>query len=146
MTTVSFFDPDYLHDGKLTYSVIVARYEGRWVFVRHHDRTTWEIPGGHIEKNETPSDAASRELTEETGAKEFDLACVATYSVEKHGHTGFGRLYFAQVKALGSLADGTEIAELKLLDTIPVELTYPDIQPHLFRRVIEFVKDKGKVF
>jgi 8-oxo-dGTP pyrophosphatase MutT (NUDIX family) len=65
VTIVKFFDQDYIPDGRLTYSVIVARYGGRWMFVRHHDRATWEIAGGHIEENETPSYTARRELTEE---------------------------------------------------------------------------------
>ncbi len=145
MTRVSFFDPDFVPEGELTYSVIVARYDGRWILVRHHDRNTWEIPGGHIEKDEIPFNAACRELTEETGARGFDLKCVATYSVTKDGHTGFGRLFFAEITKHGTLAGNSEIAETILLDNLPDELTYPDIQPHLFRKVIEFVKNKGKV-
>ena len=145
MTIVKFFDPDYLPDGKLTYSVIVARYGSRWMFVRHHDRATWEIAGGHIEENETPSYTARRELTEETGAREFDLVCVATYSVEKEGHTGYGRLFFAEIKTRGTLEDNSEIAETILLDNLPEELTYPDIQPHLFRKVIEFLKSRERI-
>lgn len=142
MTTVKFFDPDYIPDGKLTYSVIIARYDGRWMFVRHHDRVTWEIAGGHIEENETPSETAERELTEETGAGKFDLMCVATYSVEEEGHAGYGRLFFAEITEHGTLADNSEIAETILLDNLPDELTYPDIQPRLFERVIEFLKSE----
>ncbi len=37
--------------------------------------------------------AAGRELAEETGAEEFKLHCVATYSVEKDGRMGYGRLF-----------------------------------------------------
>jgi len=145
VTTVKFFDPDYIPDGKFTYSVIVARYGGRWMFVRHHDRATWEIAGGHIEENETPSNTASRELTEETGAMEFDLVCVATYSVEKDGHTGYGRLFFAKIKIQGTLEDNSEIAETILMDTLPENLTYPDIQPHLFKKVTEFLKSRERI-
>ena len=49
MVKVEFYDTDYYPDGKLTYSVITARYKGSWILVRHRDRQTLEIPGGHIE-------------------------------------------------------------------------------------------------
>ena len=38
---------------------------------RHRERDTWEMQGGHIEANETPLEAARRELYEESGALEF---------------------------------------------------------------------------
>ena len=41
--------------------------------MRHKDRSTFEIPGGHIEDGEDYISCAKRELYEETGAKEFDL-------------------------------------------------------------------------
>ena len=111
MTLVKFYDVHYIPSGHLTYSVIVARHVGKWVFVRHNDRTTWEVPGGHIEEGESPDQAAARELNEETGATQFDLSCVATYSVEKNGSTGYGRLFFAEVTAIVPISDTSEIAE-----------------------------------
>ena len=39
---------------------------GEVVFVEHPERG-WEIPGGHLEENETPEEALMRELLEETG-------------------------------------------------------------------------------
>jgi 8-oxo-dGTP diphosphatase len=140
MTRVDFFNVDYVPEGILTYSVIAAIYKGEWLFVRHHDRATWEIPGGHIEDCESPYDAAGRELAEETGATEFDLECVATYSVEQKGRTGYGRLFFAEVHTLGTIPDLSEIAEVKLSDHLPENLTYPDIQPYLLTKVKEYLK------
>ncbi|MCU0460542.1 MAG: NUDIX domain-containing protein [Bacteroidales bacterium] len=142
MTKVNFFNTGYLPQSGLTYSVIAARYKGKWLFVRHCDRATWEIAGGHIEEGESPFHAAGRELTEETGAKEFDLECVATYSVEQEGRTGYGRLFFANVLKLGQIPDKSEIAEVKLMDHLPDDLTYPDIQPNLFAKVLEFLREK----
>jgi 8-oxo-dGTP diphosphatase len=51
MAIVSFHDILFEPSKGLIYSVIAARYAGKWIFVKHHDRLTWEIPGGHIEKN-----------------------------------------------------------------------------------------------
>src|SRR5450759_1503901 len=137
MTEVKFFDPLFEPVKELTYSVISARFGDKWIFVRHHKRTTWEIAGGHIEIGETSFEAAGRELMEETGALRFKLDCIATYSVKKDGETGYGRLYLAEVFELGPIPDISEIAEVILLDKIPENPTHPDIQPLLFKKTIE---------
>jgi 8-oxo-dGTP diphosphatase len=143
MTIVSFYDPLFLPPENLTYSVIISRFNGKWIQVRHHNRITWEIPGGHIEADESPDEAAARELKEETGAEEFNLDCVATYSVEKDGYTGYGRLFFAEVTKMGELPWNSEIAETIMTDQLPEDLTFPDIQPHLFQKINEYLKTKS---
>jgi 8-oxo-dGTP diphosphatase len=139
MTEVKFYNTDYNPGVKLTYSVISARYKDKWMFVRHHKRSTFEIAGGHIEEGESADEAASRELAEETGALKFNIGCIATYSVKKDGETGWGRLYFADVFEKGPVPDMSEIEEVVLLDRIPDHPTHPDIQPHLFRRTLEYL-------
>jgi len=139
MTEVKFYNPLFEPDTKLTYSIISARHKDKWIFVRHNKRTTWEIAGGHIEEGETSFEAAGRELMEETGSEKFDLVCITTYSVTKDGETGWGRLYFADVMELGPIPDTSEIAEIVLLDKLPDNPTHPDIQPHLFRKTLDFI-------
>jgi 8-oxo-dGTP diphosphatase len=123
--------------------VIAAKYGDTWLFVRHHKRDTWEIPGGHIEKNESADEAAGRELMEETGAVDFKLECVATYSVLENGETGFGRLYLADIIKLGPVPDTSEIEEVIMMGSLPENLTHPDIQPYLFKRILEYLKNKS---
>ena len=142
MAEINFYNPLFIPESKLTYSIISARYRNSWIFVRHHKRTTWEIAGGHIEKEETSFEAAGRELMEETGALKFNLECIATYSVTLDGETGWGRLYIAEVLEIGPIPDISEIAEIVLMDHLPENLTHPDIQPHLFTRTIEFLNIK----
>jgi 8-oxo-dGTP diphosphatase len=144
MTEVKFYDPAWEPVISLTYSVISARFQNRWIFVRHQDRLTWEIAGGHIEPGEAAYDAAYRELMEETGALKFDLDCISTYSVLKNGKAGYGRLFIAEVYEMGEVPDISEIAEIMLLEGLPDNLTYPDIQPFLFKRSLEYLKDKNK--
>lgn len=140
MTQVNFYDVSYEPSDVLTYSVIAARIRDNWIFVRHHLRDTFEIPGGHIEKGETSHEAACRELMEETGAIVFSMECVATYSVTRDGSTGWGRLYLAEVTEIGPVPDISEIAEVIFSEKFPEKNTHPDIQPHLFRKVLEYIE------
>lgn len=139
MTEVNFYDPFFIPGSVLTYSVISARFKQHWIFVRHHQRSTLEIPGGHIEPGETSLEAARRELMEETGALNFSIECISTYSVTINGVTGWGRLYLAEVTEMGPIADISEIAEAVLQDFLPENLTHPDIQPHLFSKTLEYL-------
>ena len=118
----------------MPYVIIVSRYKGRWVFVQHKDRSTYEMPAGHIEPGEDITSAAKRELYEETGAADFSLSFVSAYTVTAGGSTSGGYLYFAEIHALSDLPD-SEIGRVALFTELPDKLTYPDIQPHLFEYV-----------
>lgn len=137
MIKVNFYDLNEELDSKLLYAVIMARYKEKWIFVRHKDRNTWEIPGGHREENEDINNTASRELFEETGAKFFDIKPVCIYSVDNGEGETFGQLFCAEITHIEELPD-SEIGEIKLFYSIPKNLTYPLIQPHLFKNVEEY--------
>ncbi len=128
--TVNIYTYDEIPDEKLKYAVIAARYKGKWIFCRHTQRTTWEIPGGHREAGEKIEMTAYRELREETGAVDADISAVCAYGVDS-----YGMLFFAEVRELGPLPEGSEISEISFSEILPEGLTYPDIQPKLFHAV-----------
>ncbi len=111
--------------------VIGAVESGRWLFVRHKDRTTWEMPAGHIEPGEPADRAAVRELFEETGTTRSALDHLCDYEVELAGRKEYGRLYKAEILEREDLPEH-EIAEVKLTGELPENLTYPEVQSALF--------------
>ncbi len=125
----------------LKFSVIIAKDQHGFVYVRHQNRNTWEAPGGHIETGETAFEAASRELIEETGAKDFSILEICNYSVSVEDATTFGGLFFAEIHSYGDSLD-FETAEVKSFNRMPANLTYPKIQPFLLEKVLCQLKVK----
>lgn len=132
---IKFYKLTEIENKALKYAIIVSKYKAKWIFVRHRDRLTWEIPAGHREEFEHINEAARRELFEETGATEFKLVPICNYSVDDGEGEVFGRLFYAEIKWLGELP-GFEIEERRLFEELPEKLTYPLIQPILFYRTI----------
>ena len=123
-TTIEFFPPETLALSDLTYVIIGARENNKWIFVRHEDRDTWELPAGHIEEGESANNAAIRELNEETGTTEGKVRAIHDYSVTIDGKILYGRIFFAQVMNRGKLPE-SEIAEVVLSEKSPEPATYP---------------------
>lgn len=144
MIKVNFYDINEIDKYKLKYVVIMSKYKDKWILARHKERTTWEIPGGHIEENETIEDAAKRELYEETGAKDFNLIPVSIYSVTRENIETFGFLYYGEVCSIDSLPN-SEIQDIKLVDDLDEDLTYPLIQPLLAEKVIKYLNSNIKI-
>ena len=120
--------------GGYRFVVIFVRFQGKWLYCRARDRDTFETPGGHIEKDETPLEAARRELYEETGALKFDIKPLFDYSVHTPDSFANGQVFYGTIHELGSIPD-YEMAEVKCFDTIPEKMRFPQILPILFERV-----------
>lgn len=130
------YDLGIVKEEDLKFVVIVSKFKDRYVFAKHKERTTLEVPGGHIELNESSDKAAIRELQEETGAVKFNIKPICDYSVKRENvRENYGRVYYSEIEELGNLPN-LEIGEIQLFDHLPKNLTHAEIQPVLFNEVI----------
>ena len=101
MVEVRFYDT--VNDELLKFAVIISQSNGKWVFCKHKERDTYEVPGGHREAGEVIFETAKRELQEETGAIKFEIKPICVYSVtgktrvNDTGEETFGLLCFAEI-------------------------------------------------
>lgn len=144
MIEVKFYDN--VDDRLLKFAVIISKSNGQWVFCKHKDRNTYEVPGGHREKGELILDTAKRELKEETGAVDFTMKPICVYSVkgktrvnENVNDETFGMLYYADIYSFEEIH--SEIEKIIFMDDLVKEWTYPFIQPKL----IEEAKRRGVI-
>ncbi len=142
MVEVKFYDE--VDDSLLKFVVIICKTNGKWIFCKHKERDTWEIPGGHREAGESMIEAAKRELREETGAVDFNITPICVYSVKgktrinkNNSDESFGMLYFAEVFSFEEIH--SEIEKIMISDKLVDKWTYPLIQPKL----IEEARNRG---
>lgn len=127
-----------IDDHLLKFAVIISKSNGKWVFCKHKERSTYEVPGGHREPSETILETAKRELYEETGATDFTIEPVCVYSVtgknrvNQSGEETFGMLYFAEIRQFEAQLH-SEMEKVELFDALPQDWTYPLIQPLLIQ-------------
>ena len=144
MTEVKFYDQ--VSDEFLKFAVIISKTDGKWVFCKHKERDTYEVPGGHREENENILETAKRELKEETGALDFTISPICVYSVtgkNKVNETGeetYGMLFFADIKSFENELH-SEMEKVLITDILVENWTYPLIQPKL----IEEAKRRGVI-
>ncbi len=130
------------HTGRHFTVAVFVVWEGRVLLHRHRKLGMWLPPGGHIEENELPDDAAVREVFEETGLRvelvgdrredvsdPVQLHRPAGVQLEniEPGHQHIDLIYFA--KPTGPVEIHRDYSEDKLgwygpedWDTLPVNL------------------------
>lgn len=147
MLNVHFYDS--VDPALLKFVVIVPRCNGKWVFCKHRQRSTYECPGGHIEQGESAEAAARRELYEETGATEYRIEPLCVYSVPERGADGkdvekFGKLYLADITGFEEIPADFEMERIDFFDELPENWTYPLVQPHLLKLAADkFAQNRG---
>lgn len=135
LVEVNFYEQ--VEDELLKFAVIISKTDGKWVFCKHKERNTYEIPGGHREAGEDIFETARRELREETGAIDFTIRPVCVYSVkgktrvnEKVDDETFGMLFIAEITSFEKELH-SEIESILVTEQLVDNWTYPLIQPKL---------------
>lgn len=134
-------------DSLLKFAVIISKHNGKWVFCKHKDRNTYEVPGGHREENEMILETAKRELQEETGALKFSISPICVYSVigknrvNQTGEETYGMLFLADIQTFENELH-SEMENICFFDDLPSEWTYPQIQPLLIEEYLRRVEIK----
>lgn len=140
---VKFYDT--VEDTLLKFAVIISKSNGKWVFCKHKERDTFEVPGGHRESGEEIIETAKRELQEETGAVRFDIKPICVYSVtgknrvNESGEETFGLLCYADIIEFSDQLN-SEMEKVVLMEQLPENWTYPFIQPRLIEKYLQMVK------
>lgn len=138
---ITLYPAGTIHLSNLDYVIIGARENDKWIFVRHKERNSWELPAGHIEINETALEAASRELFEETGSIEAEIEAVIDYSGFRNGQARSGRIFFATVLKRGPIPE-SEIAEIRISKNSPSPYTYPEAHVEFISILEKFVNQQ----
>ncbi|MFA6514746.1 MAG: NUDIX domain-containing protein [Candidatus Paceibacterota bacterium] len=138
MLKVDFYNLGEIKDSDLSFSVITAIHNSKWVFTKHRKRDTWETPGGKRNESESIDECASRELIEETGADKFSLIPLCIYSVEKEDKKDFGQIYYSEIDNFNELPD-FEMEKIEFFDKLPDKLTHPLIESLIFKKVLEIL-------
>jgi len=119
---------------KIDVVVVFAKYNNKWLLVKHKNRDTWEVCGGHVEKKEKIDDAAKRELYEESGAIIDKINLIGYYSFVSNNKRNYGAVFSCDVISFDNLPN-YEMREMCLMDEFPLNTTYPLTYKRLLKEV-----------
>lgn len=99
---------------------------GQVVLIRHTYQDGWHLPGGALDRGETPAHAAAREAKEEAGAYLLEPPqLLGVYSAFDQGNSNHVLTYVSEAFRLETPTDRWEIAERRLfaLRQLPQDTT-----------------------
>ncbi len=127
-------------------TILVFDKVERILLVRHHNNDLWVAPGGMIEPNETPENAAIREMKEETNCAVKLTTTIGTYGgpefcmqYQNGDQVGYVMTVFRAEIINGELKpDGEEIHEIRYFSYEETKnLKTGKWLPHILKDVFE---------
>lgn len=100
---------------------IICRYKDEWLLTIHAERGI-EFPGGKVEENEAPHEAAIREVFEETGGIVSKLTNIGQYKVTAKQDIVIKNIYYAEISKLEKQQHYFETKGPLLLKNLPEEM------------------------
>lgn len=119
--------------------IILVNKQGNILLTQRQDVPIWVIPGGHLEKGETPKDAAIRELYEETGIKANDVTLIAKYCIR---NTTKKFLFSCQMSDNSTIKKSFEVRNARWVN--PFKLPAP-ISLYETKKINDFLSYNNKV-
>lgn len=97
--------------------LIVCDKDDKCLLVKPNYQDYWDIPGGGVDANESPINAAIRELTEETGlvVSEHDLGLIDVIYYKEHDHLTMIYELTTEVDVDKIVIEESELDEFKMV-------------------------------
>ena len=129
-------------------AAICKNVDGNFVFVRQFRypwmQASWETPSGLLEPEESPSDAAKREVLEETGYVVRKLEKMVKCHPSGMG-PGYCHLYYAEVEEGGKQTlDSTEFIQVGIFSADEIDKLIENSQVIHMTTVLGWIMAKSK--
>ncbi len=105
--------------------LVICRYKESWVLTKHTKRGL-EFPGGKVEKNETPVQAAIREVYEETGGEAKKVIPIGEYKVFDPAGSFIKAVFYADLTAITLKDDYMETDGPVMISNLPNDFQTSD--------------------
>lgn len=110
----------YVTDAPLTHSLVVAKYQGKYLLIFNKWRQNWELAGGIIDEGETPRECAVRELFEETNQtiKLLFFKGLMKFQLKPDDRIEYGALYSGEIDNFIAFKENDEVEQIVCWDRV----------------------------
>lgn len=100
-------------------------------------RQEWELPGGMLERNESPDQAARREFVEETGQStpELSFLGMALFRLALDDRLEYAAIYLARIGPVAPFVPNQEISAIRLWEPSSAGDAISVLDAEIIRRV-----------